>query len=215
MDTINADSMTVEELRAILAKKEKAENEKALRERKKYEEFIEKNTSEMVEKAILVSGSLLAFHAECTEKLGRVREMLSNYGRIRGNSKGGFHLKTGDGRYRLVYRYTTLCDWDERADKAEMLLREFLLDVVRKRDRELFELIISLLERNKEGKLEYSRMQALYSKETAFTDPRWREALRLFRESFRAVDSKMRLEFYRRDGESGKWELIPLNLSSF
>ena len=67
---------------------------------------------------------------------------------------------------------------------------------------------------NKEGKLELSRIQTLYAKESLFTDPRWVEAIRLFKESFQPVDSKMRLEFYKRSEVSNKWEPIVLNISS-
>ena len=158
---------------------------------------------------------MMNFYTDCTLELDGLREKLNEYGEIKSNSKGGFHLKTKDGKGKIVYKYSTLCDWDERSVKAEELLKDFLSDVVKKKNKEHFELIMGLLEKNKEGKLEYSRMQTLYSRENLFTDPRWMEAIRLFKESFRPISSKMRLEFYKRNETSGKWELVSLNLSSF
>jgi hypothetical protein len=214
-DVKTVDQMTTEELQAYLTARQKEETERKRKERDAYEKFIESNASRMVRKAIQVNSILEIFYAGCTKTLIEMRDKLNLYGAIKGNSKGGFHLKTKDGKHKIVYKYSTICDWDERSVKAEDLLKDFLSDVVKKRDKELFELIIGLLEKNKEGKLEFARMQALYAKEGLFDDPRWKEAIRLFKESFRPVDSKMRLEFYQRNEVSNKWEPISLNLSSF
>jgi exonuclease VII large subunit len=208
------DQMTTEELQAYLAERRKDEMAQLNKNRNEYEKYIETNTSRLVRKAIKLNNILTTFFENSTKTLEEMREKLNEYGAIRANSKGGFHLKTDDGQYKLVYRYSTTCDWDERAVKAEELLKDFLGDVVKKRDKELFQVIMGLIEKNKEGKLELSRIQALYAQESTFTDPRWVEAIRLFKESFRPVDSKMRLEFYKRSEVSQKWEPIVLNLSS-
>jgi hypothetical protein len=94
------------------------------------------------------------------------------------------------------------------------LLRDFLTDFVKKRDLKLYGIISAILERNKEGKLEYARVQSLYSREDDFDDPRWKEAIRLFREGFYPVGSKMYIEVYRRSEASQKWVPLTLNLSS-
>ncbi|HEY5508417.1 MAG TPA: DUF3164 family protein [Paludibacter sp.] len=208
------DQMTTEELQAYLAERRKDELDQLNKNRGEYEKYIEVNTSRLVRKAIKLNSILTTFFDNSTKTLTEMREKLNEYGAIRANSKGGFHVKTLDGQYKLVYRYSTSCDWDERADKAEELLKDFLGDVVKKRDKDLFKVIMGLLEKNKEGKLEYGRIQTLYAQEATFDDPRWVEALRLFKESFRPVDSKMRLEFYKRSEVSQKWEPITLNLSS-
>ena len=208
------DQMSTEELQAYLAERRKDEMAQLNKSRNEYEKYIETNTSRLVRKAVKLNSILTTFFVNSTKTLDEMRERLNDYGAIRANSKGGFHLKTDDGKYKLVYRYSTTCDWDERAVKAEELLKDFLGDVIKKRDKQTFELILALIEKNKEGKLELSRMQTLYAKESLFDDPRWLEAIRLFKESFRPVDSKMRLEFYKRSEISQKWEPIVLNLSS-
>lgn len=207
--------MSTEELQAYLAGRQKEETERKQNERNEYEKDKERRTSRMVRRALKLNGIMESFYFDCTTTLEELREKLNEYGEIKSSSKGGFQLKTKDGQHKVVYKYSTLCEWDERSVKAEELLKDFLSDVVKKRDKELFELIVGLLEKNKEGKLEYSRMQTLYSKEKLFNDPRWVEAIRLFKESFKPTSSKMRLEFYKRNGTSQKWELISLNLSSF
>lgn len=208
------DQMTTKELEVYLAERKKEQIAEMNRKRGDYEKYVESNTSRLVRKAIKLNTILTTFFANSTTILEEMRDKLNEYGAIRSNSKGGFTLKTDDGKYKVVYRYSTTCDWDERAEKAEELLKDFLFDVLKKRDKEMFEVILGLIEKNKEGKLELSRIQTLYAKESLFSDPRWVEAIRLFKESFRPVDSKMRLEFYKRSDVSKKWEPIVLNISS-
>jgi len=209
------DQMTTEELEVYLAERKKTSVDEMNKKRNEYEKYVEANTSRLVRKAVQLNAILTTFFLNSTKTLEEMRTKLNEYGAIRANSKGGFHLKTDDGKFKVVYRYSTSCDWDERAVKAEELLKDFLGDVVKKRDKDLFEVIMGLIEKNKEGKLELGRVQALYAREKTFNDPRWVEAIRLFKESYRPVDSKMRLEFYKRSEVSKKWEPIPLNLSSF
>lgn len=214
MDTKTIDQMTTEELQAYLEERKREEKQNAQREREDYEKSVDKTASHIIRRAVKLSRLLEAFKGVTTEQLEAIREKLNEYGAIRANSKGGFLLRTKDGTGKVLYKYSSICDWDERANKAEDLLTDFLKDVVKKRDKELFELVMGLLEKNKEGKLEFSRMQALYAKENLFTDPRWVEAIRLFKESFRVIDSKMRLEIYTRNEVTKEWEPVPLNLSS-
>lgn len=214
METKTIDQMTTEELQAYLEERKREEVQKAQQAREEYEKFVDKTTSRIVRNAQRISKLLTEFKDRTTAELEQMREKLNEYGAIRANSKGGFLLRTKEGDGKVLYKYASICDWDERAAKAEGLLTDFLKDVVKKRDKELFELIIGLLEKNKEGKLEFSRMQALYAKETLFADPRWVEAIRLFKESFRVIDSKMRLEIYTRNEETKEWVIVPLNLSS-
>lgn len=209
------EDMSVEQLEALLAQKRKAEETRKRREREAYEKNVDEKITTIVEKAIGKSGLLYDFYKESIRTLEELREKLNQYGEIKSTSKGGFQRKSADGRYKVIYKYATICDWDERSLKAEELLKDFLKDVVKKRDQALFDIIISLIEKNKDGKLEYSRIQTLYSHEGKFDDPRWKEAIRLFKESFRATGSKYRLDFYVRNDATGKYDQIPLNFSNF
>lgn len=214
MSEKSIENLSVEELQALLDKKQKRAIQKKKREREKYEKRVNDVTSRILRKGVKLSEALGAFKAESFQELEALREELNKYGDIKANSKGGFTLRTDEGDGKVLYKYTSISDWDERAGKAEALLIDFLSDVVKKRDKDLYELILGLLEKNKEGKLEFSRIQALYARETLFTDPRWVEAIRLFKESFRVVDSKMRLELHVRDEVTKEFKPVLLNLSS-
>jgi hypothetical protein len=211
----NLSVLSIEQLEKLLAQKKREEVERIKAEREAYENYVNAETSNIVKDALRVHDMLKSFHEGTSTKLSSMREKLNEYGMISSNSKGGYHRVTPDGNYKVVYKYTTICNWDERAEKAEDLLRDFLGDTVKKRDAKLHRVISSILEKNAEGRLEYSRIQSLYALENEFDDPRWKEAIRLFKESYYAAGSKMRIEVYQRTEISGKWELITLNLSQF
>jgi uncharacterized protein DUF3164 len=204
---------TIQELEAKLAeaKKEQADEEK--QERKKYIANRDATVINLCTQAkelnhILTNLSVLA-HAAMRQQ----KQKLSEYGRLRKNSKGGFELKTEDGLFKIRYGYTSIPTYDERATKAEDLLKEFLKTTIKQKDLGAYEIIMSLLERNKAGQLEFSRISKLYQLEDRYTDERWLEAIKLFKESFRVTGSKMQLAFYQLNAKN-EYELINLNFSS-
>lgn len=212
---VDLNAMSSADLEKELQRRSDAKRAEERQKREAYERFINNSVDKIVHDATLLNSHLNQFFYDSTKSLQGMKMELDKYGEIRSSSKGGFSRISKNGKHKVVYRYTTISDWDERAKKAEDLLREFLGDFVKKRDIKMFNIISALLEKNKEGNLEFSRIQSLYSRESEFDDPRWKEAIKLFKESYKAVDSKMRIEVYKRSEVSNKWELIPLNLSSF
>lgn len=203
----------MEELTAHLAAKQKAEKAKEQKAKKDYEEARDSIITHVIGEAQDIAATLKYLHNLAAHNMEEQKKKLDEYGKIRGNSKGGFKIETKDGRFRIIRQYRAINDYDERAGKAEDLMKDFLLDTVKKKDKDLFEIIMSLLERNKAGKLEYSRIQALYQHEDKYDDPRWVEAIRLFKESFNQTGSKFAIYFYERD-ENGVFQPINLNFSS-
>lgn len=207
------EQMSIEELEALLSEKRKGELETIKKEKAKYEEdrnHVVVMLSKLAEDASII---LANFNRETREAMEEQKLKLEKYGKIRANSKGGFQIVSADGQYKIVYQYKSISSYDERADKAEALLKEFLNDTIKKKDQKMHGIIMSLLERNGKGQLEYSRVQSLYKFENDYEDIRWREAIKLFKESFTVSDSKMQIYFHKRD-ENGAYQLINLNFSS-
>lgn len=209
----SVENMSVQELESILAKKKNEESaqEKAIRE--KYEKERDYLVKSLCKGAMTLNDQLKAFSETGFMHLREHAEKLSQYGKMRKNSKGGFNLQTADGEYKIKYAYTSIADFDERANKAEELLKDFLQDFIKKKDKGAYYIIMSLMERNNRGQLEFSRIQKLYKFENDYNDARWKEAIKLFKESFNVKGSKMQLYFYKRN-QKGEFELINLNFSS-
>lgn len=209
----NTKDLSLEELENLLAEKKKEEAAKEKAEKLKYIKERDRMIINLCLEATKISEVIERFNANAHEAMRQQKIKLDEYGKIRKNSKGGFQLITEDGEYKIQYAYNGISDYDERANKAEELLKDFLQDKIQKKDKVLYGMIVSLLERNKAGRLEFSRIQSIYKYETEFDDPRWKEALKLFKESFVLKDSKMQPLFYKKN-DKGTYDLIKLNFSS-
>lgn len=205
---------TVEELEEALAAKKKAAA--AVREKKKqeYEKHRSRLVLEAMDKAQTIHKALQDYKEWLDHEMELQHERLDEYGAIRSTSKGGFSITDTDGRYRIRRKRQTQPQWDERADKAEDLLRDFFRDIVKKRDAKLAEILMSYLTKNKEGQLKYSSVMKLMQHRDKFNDKRWVEALRLLEESYRSVLSKYYYEFQERDDDDKDWTSLILSLSS-
>ena len=204
---------SIEELEAILKEKVSERNKKKERERKQYEKGRDTEIEVLMNEAIQLTERLQNFKVRCHDILQRQEIKLRDYGDIRSNSKGGFSITHSDQLRRVTRRRDTLPNWDERGEKGLELVKDFLHTTVKKRDADLFEILISFLERNKAGDLEYGRVMALISHRAKFHDKRWLEGLRLIEQSFSIMFRGFAYEFKTKDPE-GKWESHTLNFSS-
>ncbi len=205
---------TEEQLEALLEKK-RAENErKRAQEKKQYENRRDLAVENLIIKAKKIAEELKQFKEDCEKTMETQAVELSNYGKMRSNSKGGFTLTHGNGMARVKRRRDTEPVWDERSTKAIELIHAFLYDTVKKRDQDLFEILIGFIQRNKNGDLEYARVMELIQHEHKFKDERWITGLRLIKESYSNVLRGFGYELNVKNEGTGKWEFLNLNFSS-
>lgn len=208
----NLNAQERKELMKELAKQEEADRKKLEKEKKLYEAEKHSFVNKMFTKAESVYEMLLALKEELSEGMEAHSVKLNNYGKIRSNSKGGFHIENSENTLRVKRVRDTEPTWDERAIKATLLIKEFLKDTVKKRDLQTFEMLMVFLERNKQGDLELSRVMDLLQFEEKFEDERWKEGLRLLKESYKNVLKGYGFLFQKK-GNDGKWESLTLNFS--
>jgi len=215
-DSINIEELTpeqIEKLQADLAaKKSKAIKEKK-RARMNYEKNRDKNIKNLVGRGKSLSNILAEFKMLISKEMEAQHQALTAYGEIRGNSKGGFSITSSDGNMRVTRTRDTEPYWDERGTKAVAMLKEFLEETAKKRDKDLFEILMGFLAKNDKGDLEYSRVFHLLKHRHAFTDPRWTEGLNLLEESFQTNLKGYGYEVKVRATE-GKWDSVDLNFTS-
>lgn len=216
MSTIDLTQLSAEQRKELmdqLAKQEEAEKKKLEREQKKYEAEKYSYVKTMFAKAAEAHKVLFDLKEELTEGMDAHAVKLANYGKIRKNSKGGFQIESEDNTQRIKRIRDTEPTWDERATKAESLIKDFLMDTVKKRDKKTFEMLMIFLERNKNGDLELSRVMDLLQFEDNYDDVRWKEGLRLLKQSYRNVLKGFGYLFQQK-GADGKWKSLVLNFSS-
>lgn len=215
-EAINIDQLSPAQLIALqaqLAKKQaKAQKEKD-KARMSYERQRENTIRKIVSRAKSLSQILLEFKQLIAEEMETQHQALTEYGEIRGNSKGGFSITSADGSMRVIRTRDTEPFWDERGTKAVVMLKEFLEETAKKRDKDLFEILMGFLSRNDKGDLEYAKVFHLLKHRNAFSDPRWIEGLNLLEESFQVNLRGYGYEIKVKD-EQGKWQMIGLNFTS-
>lgn len=209
----NDSESEIKELEAKLAKLKSKEIVKKQREKKQYEVNRDKRVEKLVITSIKLHKAMLLFKKEVEIEMQNQSEALSNYGEMPSKSKGGFSIVNSEDTFKIKRTRDTSPTWDERSKKAVELIVDFLHDSVKKRAEPEFNLIMGFLEKNKAGDLEYQKVMQLLSNEQNYTDPRWKEGLRLLRESYKVV-LKGYGYYFDRKLPDGTWDNISLNFSS-
>lgn len=210
----NLNALSIRELEKVLNERKTKEN--AEREARRNEYEIEKteliNTLGIT--ALTTANALKVFKDDAMNNVRHFRTKLLEYGQLRKGeaNKGNFEIKNDD--FKITFSSQVRKCFDERSELAEEKLKNFLGSFVKKRDKDLHDLVLSLLERNpKTGDLDISNIQRLYKLEDRFDNDDWREAIRLFKESYNPEGTAYYLRFFKRD-EDNAWKLINLNFSS-
>lgn len=199
--------------KALEARKAKESAERDAR-RNEYETEKAALISNLGNTALITAEALRDFKANAMDNVRNFRAKLLEYGQLRKGeaNKGNFEIKNDD--FKITFSSQVRKCFDERSELAEEKLKSFLGSFVKKRDKDLHDLVLSLLERNpKSGDLDISNIQRLYKLEDRFDDNDWREAIRLFKESYNPEGTAYYVRFFQRD-EDNAWKLINLNFSS-
>src|SRR5690554_1855025 len=212
--TLDPSKLSTSELEALLKQRKASEAKKLEKEKQAYEADRDEKVFNILTTARTLYKELKEFKDYCHIEMDKQAVKLSEYGKIRSNSKGGFSVTNSDDTLRVTRRRDTEPVWDERSTKAIELIKDFLGDTIKKRDTKLYEILLGFLERNQNGDLEYSRVMDLYKHEAKYDDPRWKEGLRLIKESFSNHLKGFGYEFKIKDEATGKWDNILLNFSS-
>jgi len=205
--------MSVQELEKMLATRKEAQRKEREKERADYEKDRDKKIAEIMGEASRLQEQIAFFKQKCHNIMEEQAATLEAYGAIRGNSKGGFSITNSEGNLRVTRRRDTMPSWDERATKGVELVHEFLHTFVRKRDKKIYEVLMSFIEKNKNGDLEYARVMTLMQHENKWADPKWVEGLALIKEGYMVTMRAYGYDFKKLDG-GGHWETIGLNFSS-
>lgn len=206
-------NLSIAQLEELLKKQKAKEAKKREAEKAAYEADRDEKVHAILITAKTLFKELTEFKAYCHVEMEKQAEALNKYGKIRSNSKGGFSVTDSEDNFRVTRRRDTEPSWDERSIKAVELIKDFLSETIKKRDVKLYQILMGFLERNANGDLEYSRVMDLISHEDKYDDQRWKEGLKLIKESFSNHFKGYGYEFKHKTPD-GKWQNILLNFSS-
>jgi hypothetical protein len=145
----------------------------------------------------------------CVKESTAFREVMSEYGQLRSPGQLSYTLREDNFKWEI--KSNKVKRFDERADVAAARLIDFLKAWIQNRkdgtENPMYQLAMTLLERNKYGDLDYKSISKLYDLESQFSDPEYSSIMQLFKESNITEGTAINFYFYRRD-DLGVWRKL-------
>lgn len=207
MEQINLANLSTEQLDELLNKANEIKNNKRQAEQVAYETLRAEFCKDVLSKLGDTTKKVSEFHSWLTTESAAFREVMREYCQLR---KGQRSITIVSDDFKLEIKESTTRTFDERADAAAERLVDYLRAwiVTSGRDTEdaMYQLVMTLLERNRKGDLDKDSIEKLYKQESKF-DEGYKEIMNLFRESRVVERTSLNYYFYRRDG-MGVWRKI-------
>ena len=136
-------------------------------------------------------------------------EVMKDYGQVTRDGQQSYSISTED--FKLEVKSNKIKKFDERADMAADRLLEYLKGYMERSqngtDDPMYQMAMTLLERNKAGDLDYKSISKLYELEDKF-DGEYGEIMALFKESNVVQSTALNYYFSKRDPDTGVWHRI-------
>lgn len=209
MEKVDLSKLSTAELEALLQERKENERNTALKRREAYEGIRAELLQRMSVQVEAVCFDAQAFANLCTKESTAFREILKEYGQLRSQEQMTFTIR--DNNFKWEVKSNKVKRFDERADAAAARLIEFLQAWIQKQkdgiDNPMYQLAMTLLERNKYGDLDYKSISKLYDLESRFNDPEYSDIMNLFKESHLVEGTAINHYFSKRD-ELGVWRRL-------
>ena len=205
---MDIENMTAEERQALLEQLKAAEKAEKSNRREAYEGIRTTFMMEVQAKLIPVVEDVKAFREWLEKDSSGFNAVMRDYGQLRKNEQESFTVVDGD--FKLEVKSNKVKGFDERADiAAERLigyLKRYVQSTEKGVDDPMYQLAMTLLERNKMGDLDYKSISKLYELENRF-DEEYGSIMDLFRESNVVMKNAVNYYFHKRD-KNGVWRRI-------
>ncbi|RHJ87602.1 DUF3164 family protein [Parabacteroides sp. AM08-6] len=201
--------LSSKELKALLAQKREEEHKAALEKRAAYEGIRAELVQKVENKVRSVCEEVKGLHDFCVDELEAFRQVLAEYGQLR--NSGQMNFKIQEGNFCIEVKSCKVKKFDERADAAASRLIEFLQAWIEGKEdgqnNPMYQLAMTLLERNKYGDLDYKSISKLYELEERFNDPEYSAIMTLFKESH-LVEGTSTNFYFSEKNSLGVWKKL-------
>lgn len=201
-------NMTAEERKALIERLQREEREEKLNRRNAYETLRTEFVNDVWAGLIDVTNRVSKFREGIENETKSFYEVMREYGHLRKADQQSFTIIDGD--RKIVVKSNKVKGFDERADVAAERLIDYLRTYIERSEKgtedPMYQLGMTLLERNRQGELDYKSISKLYELEDKF-DGEYREIMELFRESNVVYSTSINYYFYRKDA-LGVWRQI-------
>ena len=203
-DILNVDikSMSKEQRAELLARLQQEEKDDRIARREAYEALRGEFLHEVKAKVEALVDDVRGFKKWLTG-------VMKEYGQVKNGEQMTYTVVDGD--FKLEVKGNKVKGFDERADMAAERLIDYLKRYMQRSDKgaddPMYQMAMTLLERNKMGDLDYKSISKLYELEDKF-DGEYADIMRLFKEANVVQRNARNYYFWKRNPENGVWTRI-------
>lgn len=207
---VDISMLTAEQRQALLAQLNAEAKVDRINRRDAYEGLRADFIHRVEEKTEQIVSDTQSFKLWLEQEADAFVKIMRDYGQVKGADQRNYTITDGD--FRLQVSSNNVKGFDERADLAAERLIDYLKRYMQKSEKgsddPMYQMAMTLLERNKVGDLDYKSISKLYELEDKFGDAEYAEIMQLFKESNVIQKNAINFYFWRKDQKTGVWVRI-------
>lgn len=201
--------MSKEQRAALLAQLQSEAKNDRVAKRETYEALRGEFMYDVLTRVNDVEQTVSGFKKWLDDETGAFTKVMREYGAVKNDGQQSYTITDGD--FKLEVKFNKVKGFDERADLAAERLVDYLKRYMEASEKgvedPMYQMAMTLLERNKTGDLDYKSISKLYELEDKF-DGEYAEIMQLFKEANVVQNTATNYYFSKRDPENGVWSRI-------
>lgn len=201
--------MSKEQRAALLAQLQSEAKNDRVAKRETYEALRGEFMYDVLTRVNDVEQTVSGFKKWLDDETGAFTNVMREYGAVKNDGQQSYTITDGD--FKLEVKFNKVKGFDERADIAAERLVDYLKRYMAASEKgvedPMYQMAMTLLERNKTGDLDYKSISKLYELEDKF-DGEYAEIMQLFKEANVVQNTATNYYFSKRDPENGVWTRI-------
>lgn len=206
---VNIKDLSKEERAKLLAELQNEEKQNRIERRETYEGLRASFMKEVEENVVEITNAVGLFKEWLAQEVEGFVAIMKDYGQVRKSDQRSYTITDGD--FRLEIAGNKVKGFDERADLAAERLIDYLKRYMKRSEKgsddPMYQMAMTLLERNKAGDLDYKSISKLYELEDKF-DSEYGEIMGLFKEANVVQKNAVNYYFQKRNPETNVWSRI-------
>ena len=201
--------MSKEQRAALLAQLQSEAKNDRVAKRETYEALRGEFMYDVLTRVNDVEQTVSGFKKWLDDEVTAFTKVMREYGAVKNDGQQSYTITDGD--FKLEVKFNKVKGFDERADIAAERLVDYLKRYMAASEKgvedPMYQMAMTLLERNKTGDLDYKSISKLYELEDKF-DEEYAEIMQLFKEANVVQTTATNYYFSKRNPENGVWTRI-------
>lgn len=209
INMVNIKNLSKEERAKLLAELQNEEKQSRIERRETYEGLRAEMMHDVWQRLTRIVTDVRGFHDWLQGEVESFVSVMRDYGQVRKTDQRSYTITDGD--FRLEISSNKVKGFDERADLAAERLIDYLKRYMKQSEKgsddPMYQMAMTLLERNKAGDLDYKSISKLYELEDKF-DSEYSEIMTLFKEANVVQKNAINYYFYQKNPKTNVWERV-------